>query len=111
MFGCPALMCAYPSPSLSIVPGEKFSTTTSAHPSNGSINSGVHGGSRSIAGQIGARASGLLEYLVKGHYGVDLPPEDFHRITLWLDCNSEFYGAYRDTEAQARGQIVMPELD
>jgi hypothetical protein len=79
--------------------------------SNGSINSGIHGGSRSIAGQVGARASGLLEYLDKRHYGVDLPPEDFHRITLWLDCNSEFYGAYHDTEAQARGQVVPPELD
>jgi hypothetical protein len=79
--------------------------------SNGSINSGVHGGSRTVAGGFGARASRLLEYLDQRHWGVDLPPEDYHRITLWLDCNSEFYGAYHDTQAQACGQVVRPVLD
>ena len=34
-----------------------------------------------------------------------------HRITLWLDCNSEFYGSYEDTEAQVRGYVVQPTLD
>jgi len=81
------------------------------HGSNGSINSGVHGGSRTIAGKFGARASKLLEYLDERHYGVELPQEDFHRITLWLDSNSEFYGAYYNIEAQARGEVVYPRLD
>ncbi len=81
------------------------------HVSNGSINSGVHGGSRAIAGGFGARASRLLEYVDERHYGVNLANEDFHRMTLWLDCNSEFYGAYYNTEAQARGEIVCPRLD
>ncbi len=81
------------------------------HVSNGSINSGVHGGSRTIAGSFGARASRLLEYLDETHYGVELSEEDFHRIVLWLDCNSEFYGAYYNTEAQARGEMVYPRLD
>jgi hypothetical protein len=81
------------------------------HVSNGSINSGVHGGSRTIPGQFGARASKLLEYLDDRHYGVKLPEDDFHRVTLWLDCNSEFYGAYHGIEAQARGEIVYPWLD
>jgi hypothetical protein len=79
--------------------------------SNGSINAGIHGGSRTIAGQFGARASKLLEYLDKRHYDVALPPDDYRRITLWLDCNSEFYGAYHDEEAQARGEVVYPTLD
>ncbi len=79
--------------------------------SNGSINSGVHGGSRTIAGQFGARASNLLQYLDERHYDVRLPRADWHRLTLWLDCNSEFYGAYHDVEAQARGEIVVPRLD
>jgi hypothetical protein len=79
--------------------------------SNGSINAGVHGGSRTTAGQFGARASKLLEYLDKRHYDVALPHPDFHRITLWLDCNSEFYGAYHDEEAQARGDVVYPVLN
>ena len=71
--------------------------------SNGSIKSGVHGGSRTTAGKFGARASKLLEYLGPEHYDVKLSGEDFHRITLWLDCNSEFYGAYHSTDMQARG--------
>lgn len=79
--------------------------------SNGSINSGVHGGSRTIAGRFGARAAPLLPYLDERHYGVRLTEEEFHRMTLWLDCNSEFYGAYDNTQAQARGCIVTPHLD
>lgn len=79
--------------------------------SNGSINDGVHGGSRTIPAEFGARASGLLKYMDKRHYGVKLSKEDFHRLTLWLDCNSEFYGSYKNTVAQAKGQIVMPTLD
>ena len=35
------------------------------HVSNGSINSGVHGGSRSTAGKFGAKAAPLLQYLRK----------------------------------------------
>ena len=80
------------------------------HVHNGSINTGVHGGVRTIPGRFGARASGLLKYMDERHYGVKLSPEDFHRLTLWLDCNSEFYGAYEDTVAQARGEVVEPSL-
>jgi hypothetical protein len=79
--------------------------------SNGSINNGVHGGSRSIAGAFGARVAPLLKYLRNDHYGVDLTKEEFHRMTLWLDCNSEFYGAYENTSAQSLGQPVVPSLD
>ena len=79
--------------------------------SNGSINSGIHGGSRTIAGRFGARASRLLDFLDETHYGVELSEEDFRRIVLWLDCNSEFYGAYYNTEAQTRGETVYPRLD
>ncbi len=79
--------------------------------SNGSIKSGIHGGSRTIPGQFGARASKLLDYLDEQHYGVCLPPEDLRRVTLWLDSNSEFYGSYHDTTQQARGQVVLPTLD
>ncbi|HUS71854.1 MAG TPA: hypothetical protein VMY06_02225 [Sedimentisphaerales bacterium] len=81
------------------------------HVSNGSINQGVHGGSRTIPGKFGAKASGLMAYMDERHYGVKLSEEDFHRLTLWLDCNSEFYGSYENTVAQAKGQIVWPTLD
>jgi hypothetical protein len=40
-----------------------------------------------------------------------LPPEDLHRIALWLDSNSDFFGAYENTEAQARGEIVRPAVE
>ncbi|NUQ62660.1 MAG: discoidin domain-containing protein [Pirellulales bacterium] len=81
------------------------------HVSNGSINQGIHGGSRTVPGQFGAKASGLMKYLDASHYGVKLSEEDFHRITLWLDCNSEFFGAYENTEAQSRGEAVKPSLE
>ncbi len=81
------------------------------HVTNGSINTGVHGGSRTIPGQFGARASKLLEYLDERHHDVKLPAEDYHRLVLWLDSNSEFLGAYEDAPAQARGEIVKPSLE
>jgi hypothetical protein len=79
--------------------------------SNGSINLGVHGGSRSIAGQFGAQAAPLAKYLGPGHHGVKLSDDDLHRMTLWLDCNSEFYGSYENIEAQAQGKVVRPTLE
>lgn len=64
----------------------------------------------SIPGQDGARVSKLYTMLRQGHQDVQLPPEDLRRITLWIDCNSNFYGAYHDIEAQARGEIVRPRF-
>jgi hypothetical protein len=73
----------------------------------------------SIPGQIGARASRLYQMLapyqsgtglVKGHHDVKLAPQEMRRITLWLDCNSNFYGAYQETEKQAKGAVVRPKL-
>ncbi|MBM3879826.1 MAG: hypothetical protein FJ387_08920 [Verrucomicrobia bacterium] len=62
----------------------------------------------SIPGQEGARVSKLYQLLAAGHYDVRLTPEQRRRITLWLDCNSNFYGAYTDVERQARGEVVRP---
>ncbi len=71
---------------------------------------GVHGGSRAVPGKFGARAAKLLDFLDERHYGVELSDEELHRIVLWLDCNSEFLGAYENPEAQARGELVTPRL-
>jgi len=79
------------------------------HGGNGSITR--NGTSFSVAGQVGARASKLYPLLEKGHYDVNLSAEDRRRITLWLDCNSTFYGAYHDTEEQARGVRVVSSLE
>ncbi|MHC4744327.1 MAG: HzsA-related protein, partial [Planctomycetota bacterium] len=66
---------------------------------------------RTEPGRFGARTSKLFDILEKGHYDLELSREDLHRITLWLDCNSDYFGAYEDAKAQARGDIVRPELE
>ena len=81
------------------------------HVRNGSIKDPLHGGSRTTTGKFGAQASPLLRYLDERHYGTRLIAEDRHRMVLWLDCNSEFFGAYENTTAQARGEIVLPSLE
>jgi hypothetical protein len=67
-------------------------------------------GARSEAGKIGARASRLLTYLTPAHHEVRLTPEEVRRVTLWLDCNSNFYGAYHDLQAQGEGEIIAPAV-
>jgi hypothetical protein len=48
--------------------------------------------------------------LANGHHDVELTPEQLRRITLWLDCNSNFYGAYDQTTEQTLGQVVRPRF-
>ena len=62
----------------------------------------------SIPGKDGARVSKLFQMLKEGHHDVKLTDEEMRRITAWLDCNSNFYGAYHDAEKQAQGEIVKP---
>jgi len=66
-----------------------------------------------IPGQFGAHAARLLGILDKGHYGVALSSEDYHRLALWLDCCSMAYGVYEKEggEAQLQGQIATPRLE
>ena len=62
---------------------------------------------------MGARASKLYELLENGHYDVKLSEEDMHRITVWLDSYSQFYGVYEPEagQAQLRGEVVRPALE
>ena len=62
-------------------------------------------------GQIGARASKLYQMLVKGHHELKLGKEDLHRLTLWMDCNCDYFGAYEKLEDQNAGKIVWPSLE
>ena len=80
---------------------------------NGGNGSGLAANktSYSIPGQVGAKASKLYKMLEKGHHDLKLPPEDLKRITLWIDCNSNFYGTYHDTKKQAQGQLVKVILE
>lgn len=79
------------------------------HGGNGAL--AKNGTPRSIAGKVGANASALFKMLDQGHHDVRLPETDMHRLVLWLDCNSVFYGAYRDIARQAQGEVVMPTLE
>lgn len=68
---------------------------------------------RTIPGVFGAKASKLYELLQKGHHDVKLSPEDLHRLTVWLDCISPFYGDYAPANmaAQIKGEVVKPTLE
>ena len=83
-------------------------TTWARHGGNGILKSAGH--SYSVPGEVGARASALLRILESGHYGVALPPDDLYRITLWMDCNSVFYGSYDHLEEQARGAYIVSSV-
>ena len=67
---------------------------------------------RTTAGAFGARASRLYAMLQAGHHDLKLPPEDMHRLTVWLDSCSLFYGVYEKEggEAQLRGEVPRPSL-
>ena len=69
-------------------------------------------GHRTTPGRFGAHASELYKILEAGHYDVKLSDEEMHRITLWLDCCSMFYGVYEREggQAQLRGEVVIPTL-
>jgi len=68
---------------------------------------------RTLPGKFGARASKLYAMLKKGHHDVKLSPEEMHRITVWLDSCSIFYGVYEKEGgiAQLEGKIVYPTLE
>jgi len=66
---------------------------------------------RTTPGKFGARASKLLDMIQKGHHGLKLSRDDLHRITLWLDCNSDFYGSYENLDQQREGQVVWPRME
>jgi hypothetical protein len=67
---------------------------------------------RTTPGQFGARASRLHAMLQEGHHDLKLPPEDSHRLAVWLDSCSLFYGVYEKEggEAQLRGEVPQPTL-
>lgn len=68
---------------------------------------------RTIPGKFGARASNLMAMLAKGHHDVKLSDEDHHRLALWLDCMSMFYGVFEKEggEAQLAGELAKPTLE
>lgn len=70
-------------------------------------------GYRTRPGRFGARASKLLQMLDRGHHDLKLADEDIHRLALWLDCASMFYGVFEKEggETQLLGGIARPSLE
>ena len=66
--------------------------------------------SQSIAGKTGARGSKLLAHLNARRRDAKLTDEEYHTLTLWLDCLSPFYGWDRDVARQLRGEAVVPRI-
>lgn len=73
--------------------------------------SGVHGGSRTIPGRFGARASKIGQALLSASHRDCVTAEDRGQIVLWLDCNSLRLGSYIREDAQLKGELVWPVLD
>jgi hypothetical protein len=68
---------------------------------------------RTTPGEFGAMESKLYKMLKEGHHDVKLSAEDMHRITVWLDSCSIFYGVYEKEggQAQLRGEVAGPTLE
>jgi len=66
-----------------------------------------------IPGKFGARASKLYAQLTTGSHKdrVKLTAAEMHRITLWLDANSDFFGSYKSLKEQVEGKVVAPTLE
>ncbi|MFW6061477.1 MAG: hypothetical protein ACOC93_01590 [Planctomycetota bacterium] len=78
---------------------------------NGTMRRLRDGGSRTRPGEFGALGSELYEILAGGHHDVELTEEEMRRLTLWLDTNCNFLGAYREVDRQRRGESVEPEIE
>jgi len=75
------------------------------------------GASRTTPGRFGAHASGMMQSLMTKDYHQDLnmSDDDWRRLTLWLDLNSNEIGWIGEDmapiEAQKRGEDVWPPID
>jgi hypothetical protein len=77
----------------------------------GNFTSPLVGGSRTTPGKFGARFAKLTPFLTDKHYAVKLTPDEYRRITMWLDLNSNELGSYAKVDEQRRGEVIWPELD
>ncbi len=84
--------------------GAMFTDMTTAY-------SGVHGGSRTIPGRFGARASKIGQTLMHESHRTAVSGEDRHKIIQWLDCNSLRLGSFIREAAQLKGELVWPAMD
>lgn len=75
------------------------------------------GGSRTTPGRFGARVSGIMKSLRTKDYhkDLDMSDDDWRRLTLWLDLNSNEIGWIGNDRnviaAQKAGQALWPPVD
>lgn len=71
----------------------------------------IHGGSRTIPGRFGARASKMGQALLGPTHQGKVSAEDYRKVVLWIDANSLQLGAFDQVDKQLRGELVWPTLD
>jgi hypothetical protein len=84
--------------------------------SAGSNTVAGHGGSRSKAGQIGARGSRMGKALMSNTHKQALTDgkfseTDVRAIAQWLDLGSDELGAFDSAASQRQGNLVWPTMD
>jgi hypothetical protein len=84
----------------------------------GDIISPVWGGSRSIPGKFGACYSRMGKALLNTtHQAAGITSDEFKRVCLWLDGNSNELGAYAGSSSypfpcdQQAGKFIWPDMD
>jgi hypothetical protein len=79
---------------------------------DGDITTAIRGGSRTMPGMVGARYSSMGKALLNAtHQTAGISNDDFRRVCLWLDGNSNELSAYTRVTDQKAGTLVWPELD
>jgi len=74
----------------------------------------TNGESLSRPGRFGARGSGVMTMLLKGHNKLALTGEEVERLATWMDTNALFYGTFEpaDQRRQQQGErIEGPRLE
>lgn len=76
----------------------------------------IHGGTRTKPGKFGAMFSRMGQALfsethLQARKEGRFTDEELRSIIMWLDMNSNEFTAYKELDAQRRGEIVWPEFD
>ncbi|MDI9383752.1 MAG: NPCBM/NEW2 domain-containing protein [Verrucomicrobiota bacterium] len=57
---------------------------------------------------FGSGASPLMRIIQEGHYGVELTPEEWESLAIWIDANGVYYGWYEMEWTEDRSILQEP---